>query len=142
MQSLKPGEVEVIVIESCSFNGPDHKSLGKLEPGDRVITHESYLRHLLDAGLVCMPEEFEALDTIEAEGNLADFDAELARQVALLEAGLGVADPNAETVEVEALPVNVIESDAAIEAVAVFADDAKQEPVAITATGKKAAKAR
>lgn len=97
MSKLRAGEVEVVVIEECIINGPDHISLGWLRPGDRVVTHENYLNHLLESGLVCLPHEFDALDTAEAEGTLADLDAELARMVAEQEAAAAAeTEPEAE----------------------------------------------
>ena len=127
MTTLDAGAVEVVVIEYCRLNGPDHRTLGNLEPGDHVITHESYVPFLLKAGLICMPHELEALDAEEAKNALDELDAELARMQ---------AEADAETRELEAVPLNQIipehefEASAAFEAegVVVTADAANEAP--------------
>lgn len=119
--STKLEGVEVIVIQDCTFNGPDHRSLGKLFMGDHVQTHECYVAHLLDAGLICMPEEFANLDKLAAESDLADIDAEIERLIA----------------EQARLELEAKEGEATAEATAAFAE-AEQEPVEEVAEAPKA----
>lgn len=78
---ILPGSVQVVVIDECTFNGPDHMTLGPLHLGDFVYTHESYVAHLLQEGLVCMPEDFDNLDIEAEEQSLQNLDAELDRAI-------------------------------------------------------------
>lgn len=134
--STKLEGVEVIVIQDCSFNGPDHRSLGKLFMGDHVLTHECYVPHLLDAGLICMPEEFANLDKLAAQADLADIDAEIERMIA----------------EQERLQLEAKEGGAEAEAAASFGEEEEEgeeeegeedaEPEAVAVAPKKPAAAK
>jgi len=71
--SEMPGAVEVVVIcaEGAQLNGPDHRTLGWIETGQHAFTHESYLPHLREHGIACLPSDIN-IATMEMEAELAD----------------------------------------------------------------------
>lgn len=57
--ALNPGEVEVIVIQDTTFNGPDHRTLGPLKAGDTVTTAAGlYADWLVEHGFAAYPGDF------------------------------------------------------------------------------------
>lgn len=69
---VNPGEVEVIVLQDTTFNGPDHKSLGPLKSGQSVLTAAGvYAEWLVEHGFACYPEDFQSADE---ENPLAELD--------------------------------------------------------------------
>lgn len=57
---LQINEVEVIVLRETTFNGPDHRTLGDLHPGDRVITSAGlYANWLVENGFAAFISDFD-----------------------------------------------------------------------------------
>ena len=73
--TLNPGEVEVIVIQDTTFNGPDHRTLGPLKAGDTVTTAAGvYADWLVENGFAAYPEDFKP----EGSKELSELDALIA----------------------------------------------------------------
>lgn len=73
-----PNGIEVIVLQECRLNGPDHRTLGDCFPGDRVIVARGiYANELREKNFVAFLTDFpEGIDN-DTLFNLHDLDAAL-----------------------------------------------------------------
>lgn len=89
---LPQGAVEIVVLQDCVINGPDHRSLGQLHAGDIVLTHESYLPHLRDNNQACLSSELGESDIDAAQLELDELERALAEAEAKAEADANATD--------------------------------------------------